>query len=98
LFNKIDLNCYVFLPLDKLLVIIFFNFCAFFSFISNTSIDSINSEQIWMLRMQEMAFLGRGETGGGYGGGQPPPPQSTNHLDWQGESSGLAKAIKHVIN
>ena len=44
LFNKIDLNCYVFLPLsnDKLLLIIFI-FCAFFpSFISNTSILSIN--------------------------------------------------------
>ena len=39
-FNKIDLNCYVFLPLtnDKQ-----FYFCAVFpSFISNTSIVSIN--------------------------------------------------------
>jgi hypothetical protein len=42
LFNKIDLNCYVCLPPsnDKLLLI---TFCAFFpSFISNTSIVSIN--------------------------------------------------------
>jgi hypothetical protein len=38
MFNKIDLNCYVFLTLsnDKLLLIIYF-FCAFFPFISNTS-------------------------------------------------------------
>jgi hypothetical protein len=44
LFNKIDLNCYVFPPLsnDKLLLIIIL-LCAFFpSFISNTSIVSIN--------------------------------------------------------
>ena len=47
LFNKIDLNCYVFLPLsnDKLLLVIinYYIFGAFFpSLISNTSIVSIN--------------------------------------------------------
>jgi hypothetical protein len=45
LFNKIDLNCYVFPPLsnDKLLLIIILFFVHFFpSFISNTSIVSIN--------------------------------------------------------
>ena len=44
LFDKIDLNCYIFLPLsnDKLLLIIFYFLCVFPSFISNTSILIIN--------------------------------------------------------
>ena len=41
--KKIDLNCYVFLPLSKNKLLLIFFFCAFLpSFISNTSIFSIN--------------------------------------------------------
>ena len=27
----------------------------------------------------------------------PPPPQSTNHMDWQGESSGLAGFRRAIL-
>jgi hypothetical protein len=41
---------------------------------------------------------GRNLRGGGvWGGVTPPHPQSTNHLDWQGESSGLAGQSK-ILN
>ena len=38
----------------------------------------------------------RGETWGGYGGGVT-PPKKTKHVDWQGESSGLAGQSK-ILN
>jgi hypothetical protein len=52
------------------------------------------------VRLREVsAYRGstRSETWGGVGGDGgviTPPPQSTNHMDWQGESSGLAGQSK----
>ena len=42
------------------------------------------------LQRETTDFYAGAKLEGGCGGCVTPPPQSTNHLDWQGKSSGLA--------
>jgi hypothetical protein len=50
-----------------------------------------------ILQRRSGAKLEGGMGGGGGGGGCDTPTQSTNHLVWQGESSGLAGQSK-ILN
>ena len=51
----------------------------------------------WLQRWINKTAISRGETWGGGGYGGCDTSQNTNHLDWQGESSGLAGQSK-ILN
>jgi hypothetical protein len=53
--------------------------------------------KLWYGGMSHRSFHAGAKLEGDMGGCDTPPPQSTNHLDWQGKSSGLAGQSK-ILN